>query len=223
MFSQALVKENELNRLSLKTDSLRKLYANSSSIKREELADYILKNEERSIELNSEIPILYRSVRENELQYWQSATENQKFNFHEIIKVYLDSIADSKITETKEKETQKIDNESQAITLPVTELVKENKISTETITYKIQIGAFKNKIPESAKKTIDKLSIIRKVENYTDGSGINIFTAGNLKSYEQAVLLQSQIKQEGAKNPIIIAFENDKKISVAEARKITNE
>ena len=66
---------------------------------------------------------------------------------------------------------------------------------------------------------IKKLSVIRKVENYTDEKGVKIFTTGNLKVYQEAVTLQNQVKQEGVKNPVIIAFEKGKKIELNTAKK----
>jgi hypothetical protein len=91
------------------------------------------------------------------------------------------------------------------------------------IIYKIQIGAYKGKIPETSNKLIKKLSIIRKVENFVDEKGFKVYTTGNLRLYPEAETMLSQVKQEGVKNAVITAYQNGKKIPVTEARKLNNE
>jgi len=223
MFSEARSKENELVRISSQTDSLRKIYASMPSGRKEEIAVLILKNEEQSMVLNSEIPVLYENARNLEDQYWQAAPLNEKVRFQEKIKSIRDSLALQKLKEETEKmakiltDTFLISHESS----------QRKEVKTETATnsivYKIQIGAFKGKIPDASNKMIKKLSILRKVENYTDEKGLKVYTTGNLKTYQEAVTLQAQVKQEGVKNPLIIAFQKGKKITVDEAKKLNHE
>lgn len=65
--------------------------------------------------------------------------------------------------------------------------------------------------------------MLRKVENYIDEKGYSIYTTGNLKTYQEAVTLQNQVKQEGVKNPTVTAYFQGKKIPVEEAKKINKE
>jgi hypothetical protein len=222
MFYQALVKEGELKRISSQTDSLRKVYTASGNDKKEEIAVLILKNEEHSGALNQEISTLYQSARENEDQYWQNCTASERIKFQEKIKSFKDSITRSKMKEEAEKASKIMID-----TLFVSHSSMQNKeTKTESVTaivYKIQIGAFKGKIPDSSNSMIKKLSVLRKVENYTDEKGVKIYTTGNLKTHQEALTLQTQVKQEGVKNPVIVAFQNGKKIAVEEARKINKE
>ncbi|HEX7583961.1 MAG TPA: hypothetical protein VF373_04680 [Prolixibacteraceae bacterium] len=223
MFIQAWLKEKEAKALSAKTDSLRKTYANSSSEQKELISAQILKAEARSISLNEEIPILYEKAREIENQYWQSATTDKIAKFQEKVKAFKDSI----------NLAVKLQGQQTIITnpeIPDTIIFYGSKptaaeIKTEEsggIIYKIQIGAYKSKIPDSSAKLIKRLSIIRKVENYKDEKGVTIYTTGSLKNYPEAVTLQNQVKQEGIKNAAIVAFQNGKKITVIEARKLNN-
>lgn len=223
MFEQAWLKENELSRISAQTDSLRKVYANSSTLQKEGIAVLILKNEELSMSLNQEIQTLYQTARDLENQYWQSCSADEKLRIQAKIKSFSDSLTFRKMQEETEKmakiliDTIFISNESSQ-----GKEVKSETTATEII-YKIQIGAFKGKIPESSNAMIKKLSGLRKIENYTDEKGIKIYTTGNLKTFQEAVTLQNQVKQEGVKNPTIIAFQKGKKITIEEAKKINNE
>jgi len=206
----------------LKTDSLRKAYINSSIDQKAEVSNLILKAEERSITLNEEISALYEKIRNIENQYWQSAALDEIGKFHEKIIHFKDSIqriADLK----KEQKNLAEQKESEQITFYQS---AQNPVKAETaseIVYKIQIGAYKTKIPDSASKSIKKLSVLRKVEKFKDEKGVTIYTTGSLKSYQEAVILQSQVKQEGIKNASISAYQKGKKITVEEARQINKE
>lgn len=220
MFYQAWIKENELHRLSIETDSLRKAYSDAASWQREEIAKLILSAEEKSTNLRQDIPALYEKARETEDQYWQSATAIEIDAFHEKIRLYKDSIL--QISEIKKAQTATV---SDTIVFYQSAPQKiENKTEvTGGVFYKIQIGAYKAKIPDSANRLIKKLSLIRNVENYVDDNGVKIFTTGNLRLYNEAVIMQNQVKQEGIKNAIIAAYKNGKRITVTEARKLNNE
>jgi len=223
-FFQAWLLEKELQKLTKKADSLRKTYATASDEQKEAMAAYLLKIEKRTIDLNTEIPVLYQNARNEENQYWKTATDDEVARFKEKVKLFNDSITQAT---QKIQEQNKIANTSISDTLYLekskekTDNVKQES-ATEVI-YKIQIAAYKGKIPEPASKQIKKLSSIRKVENYVDDKGVKVFTTGNLKIYNEALTLQSQVRQEGVKNPIIAAYLKGKRITVAEARKLNNE
>jgi len=102
--------------------------------------------------------------------------------------------------------------------------VKREKPTANTsgIIYKIQIGAYSRGIPNNQKQAFNKISVIRKVENYTDANGIVVYTTGNLTNYEDAVQMQNQIRQEGIKDPIIAAYLNGKRITLEQAKETEN-
>lgn len=224
IFFQAWMLEKKLQKLSVKTDSLRKTYANATNEQKEAMAAYILKMEKQTIDLNAEIPVLYQNARKEENKYWKSASENDIARFQEKVKLFSDSIEQ---VNQKIQEQTFLKNGSVADTLYL-EKAETNKIAPKSetvseIVYKIQIAAYKGKIPDLANKLIKKLSTIRKVENYLDDKGVKVYTTGNLKNYNEALTLQSQVKQEGVKNPIIAAYLKGKRITVAEARKLNSE
>jgi len=223
IFYKAWLDEKVVNILKAQTDSLRKAYANSSSDRKEAISDLILKAEERSIALNEEIPVLYEKARDKENLYWQSVTAGERMMFQEKIKLFQDSIR--QISTLKSEQTAPFNpKRSDTITYYKSSQspVLKKEVSTGII-YKIEIGAYKGKVPYSAGKSIKKLSILRQVENYTNEDGVNVYTTGNLKKYEEAVTMQNQVKQEGIKNAAITAYKNGKKISVNEARKLNKE
>lgn len=222
-FLQALLKERAVRTLAAQTDSLRKVYASSSIDQRDGIAARILKAEEQSLILNEEIPELYEKARAEKNRYWQSASADEIVGFQEKIKSFRDSV--QQVADFKNKQTAAIE-EKMPDTITYYPAVQKPEPKSEApsgIIYKIQIGAYKGKTPELAAKLIKKLSIIRKVENYKDEKGVNVYTTGNLKSYQEAVTMQNQVKQEGVKNATIAAYQNGKRITVDKAREINNE
>lgn len=224
MFFQAWLKEKEIQRLSVKTDSLRLVYANASSMQKNEIASFILTAEEKSKILNEEIIVAYQKAREEEDLYWQAASLDEISQFQEKIRIYKDSL--TQVAKVHNGQSSSIYSEIRdTITLynlPAKQVEKKITVN-EGVIYKIQIGAYKGKIPESANRLIKKLSLIRKIDNHIDDKGVTIYTTGSLRLYQEAVIMQNQVKQEGIKNAMITAFRNGKKITVNEARKLNNE
>ena len=222
LFFQAWLKEKEITNLSAQTDSLRKAYTNASSDQKEALSAQILRAEKRTLALNEEIPVLYGKARDEENRHWQSVSADEISRFQERIRLFQDSVR--QIYDLKNK--QAVTNQKTPDTITYYKSSQKAVVKTEAtseIIYKIQVGAYKGKVPESAAKSIKKLSVIRKVEKTKDEKGITLYTTGSLKNYQQAVILQNQVKQEGIKNAAIAAYQNGKKIPVDEARKINNE
>jgi hypothetical protein len=222
IYFQAWLLEKELQKLAVKTDSLRKTYASASDEQKEAMSAYILKMERRIIDLNAEIPVLYQNARNEENQYWDSASENDITRFQEKVKLFNDSIEQANRKIKKELATRPVADTLYLEKEPIKTTASKPESGTD-IVYKIQLMAYKGKIPDQANKLLKKLSAIRKVENYIDDKGVKVYTTGNLKIYNDALTLQSQVKQEGVKSPVIAAYLKGKRITVAEARKINNE
>lgn len=223
LFLQALMKEKELSQLTKLTDSLRQEYIHARDDRKSDISGLILNNEKQSILLNQDIPELYQNARKPEAEYWQNASSETIAGFQEIIKLYRDNIK----RKSELEELTKPDSEPKADTLvlyiPTAKIKEVPAATTSGITYKIQIAAFKSKLPDSAEKAIKKLSLLRKVETYTDEKGVKIYTTGNLKTWAEAITLQKQVKQEGIRNPSIAAYENNVRIPANDARRKNNE
>ena len=217
IFYTAWQKEKEVDKLTSQTDSLRKLYSSSSDDQKERISTRILKAEQQLLNLNVEIPVLYDQVRNIENQYWQSASADEKTKFQGKIKLYKDSV--QLATAALNKQIQ-LDTFTyyKAEAKPVA-----NAKPVSAITYKIQVGAYKGKLPDAAAKSLKKLGMLRKVETYKDEKGITLYTTGSLKRYQEALTLQSQVKLEGIKNASIAAYNKGKRITLDEAMKLNNE
>lgn len=222
-FLEAMQKEQEVAALTAKNDSLRNVYANSSVDRKQELASIILKNESKTIDLNEAIPQLYQQARQIENTYWQKATEDQINRFQEKIKRTKDSLRQVNNLIQQEQHPTVSVPDTIIMTNPDIPVPEPQNTQPTGVVYKIQIAAAKYKLPASAAKLIKKLSIIRQIENYKDEKGVTIYTTGNLKTWKEAVTMQKQVKQEGVKSPVVVAYKDGKKIAVNDARKITNE
>ncbi len=217
IFYSAWLKEKEVRKLSAQTDSLRKSYTNSSTGQQEKISAQILKAEGQLMNLNEAIPGLYEKARAEENQYWQSVSSNEIVKFQEKIRLYQDSILQTANRLNKQRPPDTI-TYYKAEPKPVA-----NTESANAVTYKIQVGAYKGKLPETAAKSIKKLGVLRKVESYKDVKGITVYTTGSLRNYQEAITLQNQVKLEGIKNAVIVAYNNGKRITLDEARKLNNE
>jgi hypothetical protein len=221
-FFDALNKEKLSGRLTSQMDSLRSIYTEASDDQKEKIAAKILEGEQKTLALNDDIPLLYEKARALENEYWLTASTEEKSNFINKIKAYRDSLAQVELLIEK--------NNSISKTVPDTIVYyradKINEIAAETpqtVVYKIQVASYKTKLPDTVAKAIKKLELLRKVDSYKDEKGMNIFTTGSLKSYQEALTLQTQVKLEGIKNATIAAFSNGKRITIEEAKKLSNE
>lgn len=222
LFFQAWLKEKELKNLLKETDSLRHIYSTAEAKKKEEITTLILLAEQKSMALNQEIPEMYEQARRRENGYWQTITDKEKSAFIEKIKIFADSLEQvASANEKKNSPKEAVQADTLVLFQPTAPTSGTKTEEASDIVYKIQIGAFKNKIPDTANKLIKKLSLIRNIEKQTDSKGVTIYTTGNLKSYQEAVVLQNQVKQEGAKNPLITAYKNGIKITIEEAKSKT--
>jgi hypothetical protein len=73
-------------------------------------------------------------------------------------------------------------------------------------------------LPTSVKRLFDKLSLIRKIDNYTDDRGVVVYTTGNLVNLEDAMTMLKQVQQEGVEDAIIAAYFKGKRIPLTEAK-----
>lgn len=213
-FLQAWLNEREVKRISVQTDSLRKVYINSLNDRKADISAQILIAEERLISLNIEIPELYEQARSEEKLYWLTASQDEKVSFlkkTDQIKDSINQVAELNLNPTSLFEPKVPDTISFYKTSASPEI--KPKLNSE-ITYKILIGTYKGKIPDSASKAIKKLSLLRKVDEGKDEKGYKIFTTGNLKNIEEAAIMQNQVKQEGIKNAVIAAYQHGKRITL---------
>ena len=223
-FKEGNLKQKELEKVIKETEELREKYKTSKNrTEKDSIGQQILSLESQTYELKSVVNQLFLQAKSVENEYWQNATTEETENFIKAL--------NAASSEIENKNTVQPDAliESPKLIIP-TVLMENNEVERSTpkpkpsgITYKIQLGAYSRGIPNNMKSVFSKISVIRKVENYTDDKGVVVYTTGNLTGYDDAVMMQNQIRQEGIKDPIIAAYLNRKRITLEQAKEIEKE
>lgn len=221
-FIKAWQGEQELQVLLQKSNRLRAVYDSVSVDQKASIADQILKLEKGQYAKHQSINQNYAQARAMENQYWQQADPGSVKAFADRIQFMEDSIRQAK----KAARIKKLEAEKPLVlpdSLARTLAPQEPITPDNDVTYKIQIGAYSKTPPDWVQRLFKKLSVIRKIDQYTDDRGVTVYTVGELKSYQDALQMQSQVRMEGVKDAFIAAYKNGERISVKEARKITEE
>ena len=216
--------EQELNDKLNETTELRKTYGTASTTEKEQLAADIIKLEQETYQLNRDIRNKYSEANEFENAYWGKASASETNNFRQKITQIQDSI----LTATKQETSIEVPialsiNTTQKNSEKITEEKPHQESSNDNISYKIQIGAYSKSPPDWVQNLFKKISVIRRIDQYTDDRGITVYTIGELKSYKDALQMQNQIRQEGVSDAFVAAYKNNMRINVNEARKLTEE
>jgi len=221
-FIRAWKAEQELADMVDETNQLRKDYNEAYASEKESIADAILVLEREAYGKNQEISKNYIEARDAEMDYWDQASPESIREFNQTIRSMEDSIRKAKEAERLKKlEAQK------PVVLPdslIKNLIPEEPVAASTgITYKIQIGAYSRTPPDWVQRLFKKLSVIRRIDQYTDENGVTVYTVGELKSYQDALQMQSQVRTEGVSDAFIAAYKDGERIPLKEARQITGE
>lgn len=92
-----------------------------------------------------------------------------------------------------------------------------NPIMPEGVVYKVQVGAFRNAIPQ------DHFGKFAPLAGEELNNGIIRYTAGLFVAYNTADGAKEQIRDIGYQDAFVVAFRNGKRISLAEAREASGE
>ena len=214
--------DQELNGKLTETAELRETYGTASPTEKEQLAGDILKLEQETYQLNRNIRSKYSEANEFENVYWGKASTSERNNFKQKIAQMHDSIEAATKTPIEVPATLPI-NISQKSAKETTEEIPQQESTVDNISYKIQIGAYSKSPPDWVQNLFKKISVIRRIDQYTDDRGITVYTIGELKSYKDALQMQNQIRQEGVSDAFVAAYKNNVRINVNEARKLTEE
>ena len=213
--------QKELERTIQETDELRKQYgATTSYSERQSLGKVILDKETSIYQLRDESAGLLLKAQQEENAYWQNATSTEKQTFKEDLDAYFNTLQE--LTAPEEPDSIILVSPSLA---PASGIIstETNNSTEDELTYKIQLGAYSRGLPAYVKRLFDKLSYIRKIENYTDDKGIVVYTTGNLTNYDDALKMQEQVRQEGVEDAFVVPYFNGKRITLKEAKEIEND
>lgn len=221
-------KEREMERIMASMEKMRSNYQNTSDAgTRTQLSEQIIRSERDILRLKSETDLLYQKSRQLEQQFWSNASQSA-FN------TYLQ--AHDSLLRLEEKMKQR-----PSVSIPDLELLlaenegmapgeedseegeRERAPASDEVIYKVQLGSFTSAVPARTKALFDKISKIRTIETFTAEDGATVYTTGQMKTFEDALALQNQVRLEGIKDAFVIAILNEKRISLPEAKKITQE
>jgi hypothetical protein len=95
---------------------------------------------------------------------------------------------------------------------------KNRKQMLDNVAFKVQIGAYREQVPVEQANLFFKLSD-KDFNYYKDANGVTIYTAGNFKTYEEAVKLKADLLQNyGISGAFIVAYKDGKKAPLSEIK-----
>ncbi|MGM0621273.1 MAG: tetratricopeptide repeat protein [Bacteroidota bacterium] len=225
LFLEGKKLQDELNQQIEKADELRSEYRTTQDAERKsEIGDEILTIENESYQIRENIMHLFSESRQHENNYWQHAGEIAVNNF--IIELDKMKRAREQATvQNREEETGTPLLISASDLFNISEPGSQNREeeNDNELVYKIQIGAYSRGLPSYVERKFNKLSLIRKIDNYTDEDGVVVYTTGNLSNLDDAIKMQNQVRQEGIEDAFVVPYFNGKRITLEQAKKIEAE
>ncbi|WP_297099958.1 hypothetical protein [uncultured Draconibacterium sp.] len=221
LYTEGTAKQEELEQTISNTDELRKKYgATTSYTERQTLGKQILDKETSIFQLRAAAEELLLQSQQEENTFWQDASYEEIEAFHKQADEYL-AAYNSQSTPAKPDSIILVAPSIAPVTRTTTSETDET--TEDELIYKIQLGAYSRGLPAYVKRLFDKLSYIRKIENYTDENGIVVYTTGNLTNYDDAVKMQEQVRREGVEDAYVVPYFNGKRITLSEAKEIAND
>jgi len=92
--------------------------------------------------------------------------------------------------------------------------------SNNNITFKVQVGAYSNKLSSSEEQKL-KVKFLAWNVNKQYAKGMYIYTIGNYKTYNEAKQMKKKLLKEGKNGVFVIAFNGNQKIEVKKAIKLS--
>lgn len=213
-------KEVEFEQQTKALDALRKQYGACTSYEeKQKIGTQILSGETNNFKLQNEYQNLLQKAKQAEINYWSNATSDEKDAFLAKIEEEIKAHQKTQTIEEVALDSALIIRPGAFLSAPTQKKAIENENNDELI-YKIQIGAYSRGVPSYRKKQYEKLSYIRKIENYTDEKGVVVYTTGNLNNYDDALKMQNQVRQEGIEHAFIVPYSNGKRITLKKAKEI---
>ncbi len=221
-FEQGQLKQNQLNSILEKIENLRNQYQTAqSSEEKNTIGSLIIPLETETFSLKEEVTQLFFQAQNTENAYWENATAEETESFLKELKEFVEKPVEESNNQMSATNTDSVILIDPSILFhEETEALTEEKPTNDELVYKIQIGAYSRGLPAYVDRLFKKLSVLRKIDHYTDEKGVVVYTTGNLTNYEDAVIMQKQVKQEGAEDALVVPYFNGKRITLGEAKKI---
>ncbi|MCK3684045.1 SPOR domain-containing protein [Maribellus sp. YY47] len=214
---------HELDSVTRQLDDWRQKYAEANTASfREALGQKIVDAEGGLFNLQRDTRESLQKARQTESDYWNTQPEEIRNEFKLRLRELATSynqpepakaeVLDTSLIISAEILPDAVEPTPQAATEQEDELV-----------YKIQLGAYSRGLPAYIKRQFDKLSLIRKIDQYTDEKGVVVYTTGSLSNYEDALKMQTQVRREGIQDAFVVPYFNGKRITLNEAKKLEAE
>ncbi len=226
LFTRAWLASGRNDSLVKATDSLRKVHeATTDVVTRISLVKNIVDGEQLSYQLLRDRDKYFDQARVKESSYWENAGGNAVADY---VRENMnrekshDSLMNAgKISQQKKEEKAAAAIEAAKAPPKIKTVVEKPKTpANENVVFKVQIGSFPNGRVTPAFKTLyNKLSKLRKIDEFTDPKKYKVFTVGEFTSYDDATTLKNQLKIEGAKGAFVVAYRNGVKIPVTDVIK----
>jgi hypothetical protein len=225
LFTKAWLASMRNDSIMTATEVLRKAHEQTNNVTtRLSLVDRIVDAEQKSYELVRDREKYFEQARVKESSFWEKADAHLLSDFlnanlkrekeHDSTLIALNRKAEKELQVKQDSENL----DSKTIQAPVPP--EEAQTPAENVVYKVQIGSFAGgKVSTSFKSLYNKLSKLRKIDEYTDERKYKIFTIGNFAKYNDANTLKNQLKLEGVKGAFIVAYKNGIKIQVTDVVK----
>ena len=158
-FKDGNKKQEELDKLALRTEILRGNYSNlKTKAEKDSLGLLIVDLENEIYQLKGMTRQAFIQARNSENNYWQNATAEEKEKFIAEVETIENAIAKEKSEEKETPVTGILISPLLVEDAPVEKPVKE--VKSTGINYKIQLGAFSKGIPNNLKPVFKKIMII---------------------------------------------------------------
>ncbi|MFV0267713.1 MAG: SPOR domain-containing protein, partial [Draconibacterium sp.] len=214
---------HQLDSLTRNLDEWRRKYAeaNTSSLKNA-LGQKIVDAEGSLFTLQRDTRESLQNAQRAETDYWNSQPELEKIDFIASLKEHAASLNQPQVEISEALDTALIiATEILPVVVPANQQPAAEQ--QDELVYKVQIGAYSRGLPSYVKRQFDKLSLIRKIDQYTDEKGVVVYTTGNLTNYEDAQKMQTQVRREGVEDAFVVPYFNGKRITLSEAKKLEAE
>lgn len=214
---------DELDLLTKQLAEWRQHYAESvTSASKNALGEKIVAAESNLFALQRDTRESLHAARKAEIDYWNSQTEQKRNEFKSRLKKVAITYSEPEPVPTEAVDTALIIS-TEIFPKAVQPPPKKTNDQKNELVYKIQIGAYSRALPTYVKRQFDKLSLIRKIDQYTDEKGVVVYTTGNLARFEDAQKMQTQVRREGIEDAFVVPYFNGKRITLSEAKKLEAE
>ena len=170
---------------------------------------------ENNVEAPTELAETTSESKTNSQQPEITAVENEVIEQQEATPSYADASVYYEVPEKVEGEIFVKDNQQQSVYTEEKPIPINQKLP-EGLVYKVQIGAFRNPIPQETFKGFAPIT------GETTASGLTRYTAGYFEAFANANTAKTEIRTLGYSDAFVVAYLNGERISIAQARSIEN-